>query len=91
MSGPGFNVKLLIDAKLAERSQAVNGYAEHFAKDKAVGKTQPAAGLNWLVSSSAESGDSRVAASCQRRGVKATDALSAHLAATASGGWCEKG
>ena len=84
-------MKLLIDAKLAERSQAVNGYAERFAKDKAVGYMQPAAGLNGLISSSADSGDSRIAASCQRRGVEATDALSAHLAATALGGWCEKG
>ena len=37
MSGFGFNVKLLIDAKLAEMSQAVSAYAERLAKDKAVG------------------------------------------------------
>lgn len=37
MLGLGFNVKLLIDAKLAEMSQAVSAYAESLAKDKAVG------------------------------------------------------
>lgn len=37
ITGLGFSVNLLIDAKLAELSQAVRAYAERLAKDKAVG------------------------------------------------------